>query len=129
MHLRSIRIMLSVNVEQRANVKFLVKLGKTSTETYDLLRIVYRDDSLFCTQVFEWFKKFKERRKRLKTIPVLVVLAHRKQTVTLKKFNFYVQPPRFTNTHFHNIFLKVFDLLDSLKKNFFVEIIRLIFLW
>ena len=45
--------MLSVKVEQRANMKFLVKLGKTATGTYDLLRIVYSDDSLSRTQVFE----------------------------------------------------------------------------
>ena len=52
--------MLNVKVEQRANVKFLVKLDKTATDTYDLLRIVYGDDSLSRTQVFEGLKKFKE---------------------------------------------------------------------
>ena len=49
--------MLSVKVKQRAIVKFLVKPGKTATETYDLLRIIYSDDALSRTQVFEWFKK------------------------------------------------------------------------
>ena len=60
MHLRSVGIISSVKVEQRANVKFLVKLGKTATKTYDLLRIFYDDDSSSRTQVFEWFKRFKE---------------------------------------------------------------------
>ena len=49
--------------------KFLVKLGKTATETHDLLRIVYADDSLSRTQVFEWFKKFKEGREVIEDNP------------------------------------------------------------
>jgi hypothetical protein len=31
----SVRIMLSVNVEQRVNVKFCVRIGKSAEETYD----------------------------------------------------------------------------------------------
>jgi len=55
--------MLSVNVEQRVNVKFCVKLGKSATETYDLLKKVYGDECLSRTQVFERFKRFKEGRE------------------------------------------------------------------
>jgi len=44
--------MLSVNVEQRVNVKFCVKLAKSATETYDLLKKVYGDEFLSRTQVF-----------------------------------------------------------------------------
>jgi len=51
--------MLSVDVGQCVNVKFCVKLGKPATETYYLLK-VYGDDCLSRTQVFEWFKRFKE---------------------------------------------------------------------
>ena len=40
----SIGIMLRVNVKQRVNVKFCVKLGKSATETYNLLKKVYGDD-------------------------------------------------------------------------------------
>ena len=50
--------MSSVNVEQRVNVKFYAKLGKSATETYDLLRKVYGDECLSRAQVFEWFKRF-----------------------------------------------------------------------
>ena len=57
--------MLSVNVEQRVNVKFCVKLGKCTTETYDMLKYVYGDECLFRTQVFEWFKSFKKRREEI----------------------------------------------------------------
>jgi len=57
--------MLSVNVEQRINMKFCVKLGKSATETYDLLKNVYGDECLSRTQVFEWFKRFKEGREEI----------------------------------------------------------------
>jgi len=57
--------MFSVNVEQRVNVKFCVKLGKSTTEMYDLLKKVYGDECLSCTQVFELFKIFKEGREEI----------------------------------------------------------------
>ena len=57
--------MLSVNVEQHINVKFCVKLRKSSTETYDLLKKVYGDECPSHTQVFKWFKRFKERREEI----------------------------------------------------------------
>jgi len=46
MFLFSVGIMLSVNMEQRFNVKFCVKLGKYATETYDLLKKVYGNECL-----------------------------------------------------------------------------------
>jgi len=57
--------MLNVNVEQRVNVKFYMELGKSATETYDLLKKVYGDDCLYRTQAFEWFKRFKEGREEI----------------------------------------------------------------
>jgi len=61
----SVGIMLNVNVEQRANVKFCVKLGKSATETYYLLKKVNGDECLSHTQVFEWFKRFEEGREEI----------------------------------------------------------------
>jgi len=58
--------MLSVNVVQRVNVKLCVKLGISTTETYDLLRKVYGDEFLSHTQVFKWFKRFKEGREEIR---------------------------------------------------------------
>ena len=55
MFLFSVGITLSVNVKQHVNMKFCVKLGKSATETYDLLKKVYGDKCLSHTQVFEWF--------------------------------------------------------------------------
>ena len=57
--------MLNANVEQRVNVKFCAKLGKSATETYDMLKKVYGDECLSRTQVFEWFKRFKEGREEI----------------------------------------------------------------
>jgi len=57
--------MLSVNVEQRVNVKFCVELVKSATETSDLLKRVYGDECLSRTQVFEWFKRFEEGREEI----------------------------------------------------------------
>ena len=57
--------MLSVNVEQRVNVKFCVKLGKSAIEMYDLLKKFYGDECLSRTQVFEWFKRFKDGREEI----------------------------------------------------------------
>ena len=63
MCLSSVGLILSANVEQRINIKFLTKLGKSATETYNLLTEVYGDPCLSRTQVFEWFKKCMEGRE------------------------------------------------------------------
>ena len=42
-----------------------MKLGKSATETYDLLKKVYGDECLSHTQVFEWFKRFKAGREEI----------------------------------------------------------------
>ena len=61
--------MLSANVEQRVNIKFLTKLGKSATETYNLLTELYGDQCLSRTQVFEWFKKCMEGREDVRNDP------------------------------------------------------------
>ena len=81
----SFGIMLSVNAEQRVNVKFCVKLGKSATETYHLLKKVYDDECLSRTQVSRGLKGLKRGGKRSETISGPVVPAHQKQKLTLKK--------------------------------------------
>ncbi|KAG5319638.1 GVQW3 protein, partial [Pseudoatta argentina] len=49
-------------IEQRI-VKFHVKLGKTVTETYNLLKEVYGHECLSRARVFEWFKRFQDGRE------------------------------------------------------------------
>ena len=61
--------MLSTNVEQRVNIKFLTKLGKFATETYNLLTEVYGDQCISRSEIFEWFKKFMEDRKEVGNDP------------------------------------------------------------
>ncbi|KAJ8957992.1 hypothetical protein NQ318_001994 [Aromia moschata] len=50
-------------------LKFLVKLGKTFTEAYTMVKEVYGNECLSRTQVFEWFKRFKERRETTEDEP------------------------------------------------------------
>ena len=70
--------MLSANVEELLNIKFLTKLGKSATETCNLLTEVYGDQCLSRTQFFEWFKKFKEGREYVGDDPKLAILPLRK---------------------------------------------------
>jgi hypothetical protein len=46
---------------QRVNVKFLVKVWKTASKNYTILKEVYRNECILRTQVFEWLKIFKGR--------------------------------------------------------------------
>ena len=48
------------STEQRICIKFYFKIGKTAKETYQLLRQAYGEDAVGHTQVFDWFRRFKE---------------------------------------------------------------------
>lgn len=56
-------------MEQRANIKFCFKLGKTFTETFELMKKVYSDDCSSRTRVFEWYKRFQDGRDTLEDDP------------------------------------------------------------
>jgi hypothetical protein len=47
-------------MEQRAAMKFCVKLKKTATETFEMLKNEYSKECLSRTSVFKWHKSFKE---------------------------------------------------------------------
>ncbi len=49
-------------MEQRTAIKFCVKLQKSFTETFAMIRTAYGDDALSRTTVHTWFKWFKESR-------------------------------------------------------------------
>ena len=51
-----------MSVEQRTNIKFCVKLGKTATETFNMLLEVYGDSCMSRTRVFELHKRFVDGR-------------------------------------------------------------------
>ena len=48
--------------EQRVCVKFCFKLGKTFTETFQMLQQVYGEDFFSRTQCYEWYQRFKSGR-------------------------------------------------------------------
>jgi len=48
------------STEQRICIKFCFKIGKTAKETYQLLQQAYGEDAMGRTQVFDWFRRFKE---------------------------------------------------------------------
>jgi transposase len=52
-------------IEQRAVIKFCVKLKKTATETLEMLISAYGEECLSRTSVSEWHKRFKEGRESL----------------------------------------------------------------
>lgn len=53
-------------LEQRINIKLCVKLGKSASETLQLLRQAYGAAAMKKTSVFEWHKRFKEGRDDVK---------------------------------------------------------------
>jgi hypothetical protein len=55
--------------EQRANIKFMFKRGKSATETLQVLQKVYGDDALKKTVVYEWFNQFKNGQETLEDEP------------------------------------------------------------
>ena len=59
----SAEIMISLKIEQRINLKFLVKLKKSPNECFQLLKEVFGDNCVSRTQVFEWHKRFVEGRE------------------------------------------------------------------
>jgi len=46
--------------EQRAAVKFCFLLGKSASETTEMVKVAYKDGAMSRTQVYEWFSRFKE---------------------------------------------------------------------
>jgi len=55
------------SLEQRYAITFCVKLGKSGSETLQLLMTVYGDAVLSSSQVLGWYKAFKDGRGALRT--------------------------------------------------------------
>ena len=56
--------------EQHISIKFCFKIGKIATETYQLLQQAYGEDAMGRTQVFDWFRRFKEGRTSVESNPL-----------------------------------------------------------
>jgi len=55
--------MSRLQLEQRTNIKFLVKLGKSGNEIREVLVQVYWDNGMKKTAVYKWVKRFSEGRE------------------------------------------------------------------
>ena len=49
-----------MSLDQRINLKFLVKLKKTPTESLKMLQEAYGDQAMSRARVFEWHRRFRE---------------------------------------------------------------------
>ncbi|XP_043285125.1 histone-lysine N-methyltransferase SETMAR-like [Venturia canescens] len=56
-------------MEQRAAIKCCFKLGKSGSETYQMLKTAYGEDCLSRSKVFEWYGRFKNGRESLEDDP------------------------------------------------------------
>ena len=65
------------STEQRICIKFCFKIGKTAPETYQLLQQAYSEDPVGRTQVFDWFRRFKEGRTSAESDPARDDRQHR----------------------------------------------------
>ena len=57
------------STEQRICIKFCFEIGKTTTKTYQLMQQAYGEDAVGRTQVFDWFRRFKEGRTSVESDP------------------------------------------------------------
>jgi hypothetical protein len=48
------------NLEQRINIEFCVKIGKSASEKLELFTLAYSEDTTIKSNVFEWRVLFKE---------------------------------------------------------------------
>ena len=56
--------MMCESTEQRICIKFCFKIRKAAMETYRLLQQAHSEDAMGRTQVFDWFRRFKEGRNK-----------------------------------------------------------------
>jgi len=56
---------MNVKLEQRLNIRFCVKLGKSGAETFQIIRRAYGNESMSRARCFEWHARFKRGRTSL----------------------------------------------------------------
>ncbi|CAI6344606.1 unnamed protein product [Macrosiphum euphorbiae] len=54
---------MSNKLEQRVCIKFCVKLGKSATETFEMIKKAFEDEAMSRSKTFEWHKRFIEGRE------------------------------------------------------------------
>jgi hypothetical protein len=70
--------MSELELEQRTNIKFLYKLGKSGNEIREMLVQVYGDNAVKKTAVYKWVKRFSR-----KTYHRVTVRVHLNQTLSV----------------------------------------------
>ena len=55
--------MSELELQQRRNIKFLAKIGKSGNEIREMLVQVYKDNAMNNTAVYKWVKRFSEGRE------------------------------------------------------------------
>jgi len=60
---RIVKMEIDQQLEQRINIKFLVKLGKNGPEIHQMLQQVYGECALEERTVFRWVQRFREGRE------------------------------------------------------------------
>jgi len=50
-------------------IKFCFKVGKTATETLEMVRAVYADEALMRSDIFRWYGRFHEGREDIQDDP------------------------------------------------------------
>jgi transposase len=56
---------MGMKLEQRANFKFYVKLGKSGVETFEMIRRAYGNEAMSRATCYEWHACFKRGRTSL----------------------------------------------------------------
>jgi hypothetical protein len=56
---------MDMKLEQRANIKFCVKLSKFGAETFEMIRHAYRNEAMSRVRCFEWHTHFKRDKTSL----------------------------------------------------------------
>ena len=62
-------IKMNMKEEQRVAIKFCFKLGKTASESYQMITQAYGQEALSKTTVFEWFSRFRAGGDSVKDLP------------------------------------------------------------
>ncbi|GFX22723.1 HTH_48 domain-containing protein [Trichonephila clavipes] len=62
-------IVAECTMDQRINMLFCFKHGKSAKETHKMFKVVYKDEAITSKSVYEWFKHFWEGQTSLEDAP------------------------------------------------------------
>ncbi|XP_054708838.1 protein GVQW3-like [Uloborus diversus] len=85
-------------MEQRANIKFCFKLGKSATETFELMKTVYGSEVLSRNNVFKWYARFRDGRDSLEDDPRLGHLVTVRNDENIEKVAEILRNDRYVST-------------------------------